>query len=149
MTWHFLHVLGLALWFGSAGADVVLEGVLQRTPEGTAQRTLIRLHKIIDLVLEGPAIIVVLVTGLVLILNRPAPLPGWMWWKIGLGASAALANLICVFFVVARHRASSALDAHAIPNQSPPVRRWNIAIAITGVGVPAALGALWLGVTRL
>ena len=144
-----LHLAGLIAWFGTAFADAVLEVTLARTKEREARRILIELHKRVDLLIEGPAAIVVLVTGALLLreggwLN--APLPGWLAWKIGCGATAAAINLTCTFFVVARSRALAAApleaDARAV------TRRWDALISATGVGFPLGIAAFYLAFAR-
>jgi hypothetical protein len=149
----FIHFAGIIIWFGSAAVDVLLEGVLRRTRSAEAQRTLIRFHQLVDLALEGPGALVVLGSGAALLSREgfwdaAAVWPAWLKWKVACGLVAAFCNLLSVGFVIARHRASLALPTSEAPSSSAAVRRWTIAVTLTGLAVPFALVALWLGVTR-
>ncbi len=144
-----LHVAGLIAWFGTAFADAVLELTLARTREREARRVLVELHRRVDVFIEGPAAIVVLVTGALLLraggwLERP--LPGWLAWKIGCGAAAAAINLACTGFVIARSRALAAApesaDARAV------TRRWDALITASGIGFPLGIAAFYLAFAR-
>ncbi len=143
-----IHLLGLIAWFGTAAADVVLELSLGRTGTRDGRRALVRLHRRVDLIVEGPAAVVVIVTG-VMLLNETGrlagPWPGWLVWKVGCGVLAAATNLVCAAFVVARASAFDAVPASEDPWASPSVRRWHRAILATGFGIPFAIGAFWLG----
>ncbi len=147
-----LHHVAIIAWFGSAAVDVLLELVLSRAPGAERQRALIDLHKLVDLVLEGPGILLTLGSGVGMLwlgghLAPERSWPSWLVWMVVCGSLAAAANLICVLFVVARARAASTTGATA-PLEEPQVRRWHRRVAATGVGIPFALIALWFGVMR-
>lgn len=148
-----LHVAAIAAWFGSAAADVVLEAVLRRTSSPEAQRAFIRLHRAIDLVVEGPGIALAVTTGLAMLWwsGRLADLSLWpshVRWMVLCGGVAAAANAACVAFVVRRDRAAASCPAGAAPLADQTVRRWHLAVALTGLGIPFALVALWHAVAR-
>ncbi|MBI3181217.1 MAG: hypothetical protein HYZ28_03640 [Myxococcales bacterium] len=142
-----VHLIGLIAWLGGAGADIVLELALtrERAPEGRA--ALIRLHRAVDLALEGPGILVTLSSGLLLLssagLLGGGEWPDWLAWKVGCGGVAAAANLACVGFVLARARA-----AESSSPGSAATHKWTRAVWSTGIGVPFALAALWLALAR-
>ncbi|MBI2893861.1 MAG: hypothetical protein HYY06_09935 [Deltaproteobacteria bacterium] len=145
-----VHLGAIAIWFLSAGFDVGLEIVLRWTRSADLQRSLIELHRKIDVWIEGPAVIVTVVSGAALLraaglVGGELPWPGWLEWKVASGLIAATANLACVAFVLARARAARAAP-EPTPRQIVAVRRWSAAIWLTGLGVPFALGALALGV---
>ncbi len=141
-----LHLLGLIAWFGTAAADVVLELALQRTKTRDGRRALVRLHRSVDLAVEGPAAILVVVTG-VLLLSETGRLhgawPGWLVAKVACGGAAAVTNLVCAAFVVLRARAFDAASGED-PWLSPAVKRWNAAVFATGLGIPFAVAAFWI-----
>jgi hypothetical protein len=147
-----LHVLGLVLWLGSAAVDILLEVVLLGTATPDAQAALIRLHRLVDLVIEGPAIVLALAGGAWLVEQTWgfsfSMWPTWLRVKIVTGAAAALANLVCVGFVLARANACARCAPGASPFTSPSVRSWSRCVLATGVGVPFAIVAFYLGVAH-
>lgn len=76
------------------------------------------------------------VTGVALLLQRP--LTGGLLLKVGLGLTAVAANLVCIVFVVKRHRgADDALLA-----------RSRVVVLTAAVGMPCAAVAFFLGAAR-
>jgi len=147
-----VHHLAIIVWFGSAAVDVVLELLLTRTRGAERQRALIELHRWVDLVLEGPGIFLTLGSGVAWLalagyLAPGRPWPAWLLGMVVCGALAALANLVCVGFVVARARVAVTVATTA-PLEEPRVWRWHRRVLATGVGIPFALVALWLGLMR-
>ena len=146
------HLVGIILWFGSAAVDIVLELTLARTSDAATQRVLMRFHKVVDLLIEGPAVLLTLIAGGGLLGHAGylgfVAWPSWLSHKIAFGAVAAAANLICVVLVVKRARACEGLPKDTDPASSSTVRGYSRAVMITGIGVPFALMALWLGVMR-
>jgi hypothetical protein len=144
----WIHFAGLILWFGTAAADVVLELVLQRTKTRDGQRALVRLHRTVDLVVEAPAAIVVVFSGVGLLHATGrfdgAGIPTWLGAKIACGFAAAATNLICAHFVVLRARAFDAVPPGEDAWSTPGVRKWNRAVFATGLGIPFAIAAFWL-----
>jgi hypothetical protein len=148
-----LHVVGLIIWIGSAATDVVLELVLTRIGRPDRQRAFMSLHRWIDLCVETPGIVLAVSGGVGTLaaagfLQAGAPWPVWLRWKVLCGSFAAVANLVCVGFVLARWRACSRCDAGNAPLGDARVRFWSRCVLATGVGVPPALVALFLGLTN-
>ncbi len=124
-----------------------------RAASADAQRAYMSLHRWIDLFLETPGIVLAVAGGVGTLaaagfLQPGAPWPPWLIWKIACGSFAAAANLICVGFVLARWRAASSCEPGATPLKDARVRFWSRCVMATGVGVPAAVVALVLGLAN-
>lgn len=103
---HFLlpiHLAFVGIWLGCVLTEALFERAL--LGQGRAQEMILaRLHKRVDLFVEIPAFVVVLVTGALMLLNASAsPL---LHTKIGLGLLAIVANVYCVGLVFRRERAA-------------------------------------------
>lgn len=99
------HLVFVGLWLGC----VLTEALFERAflGQGRAQElTLALLHKRVDLFVEIPAFLAVLVTG-TLMFSRAAP-SGLLHAKVGFGLLAIAANLWCVVLVFRRAAAASA-----------------------------------------
>ncbi|MBI2890317.1 MAG: hypothetical protein HYY13_05975 [Nitrospirae bacterium] len=146
MTWlRFFHVAFVILWFGSAAADVVLEAVLLRTPDRAGRLTLMRLHAVVDQVLEAPAVVLTLITGVLLLLYAPA-WPPILTTKILVAVVPAAANLFCVKVVLDRDRWARRTAPEVDLLKDPAGRRYAWKITATGAGIPFAIAALAIGV---
>lgn len=135
-----LHVFGVGLWLGCAGAETLLEIAGERKPE--LRRTVIRLHYWIDLVVELPAVLLALVTGIALATQLPAD-GGWDLAKRIIGLVALTANLGAIGAIVARERAARAGDERAL------ARRQSLFGTLVVVAAPAALVALIIALARV
>jgi hypothetical protein len=147
-----LHIVGLMAWLGTAAADIILELVLMRTRNPDAQRAFISLHRWVDISIEGPGILLAVVGGVGTLaqtgfLQSGVSWPTWLVWKVICGSMAAVANLVCVVFVLARWRACCRTPENAAPLADARVRFWSRCVLSTGVAVPAAFVALVLGLT--
>lgn len=131
MTWlRLLHFGVLCAWAGV----VAVEGVIELTDRQDAP-TATRLHYLIDVLLEGPLLLIVLVTGAALLIQGQA----WSFLlavKIGCGLVAVAANLACVGFVVVRYRRRDDEGAR---------RYWSRYVRLSIVALPFALVAAYLG----
>jgi hypothetical protein len=132
---HVLHLVLVSLWGGVVLAETVLE--LCGGGDEAARRTVARVHYWNDLLVEIPLLVAVLATGAVLA-ARAWPLTWLHWVKIGAALVAVATNLYASAMVVARHRAGG--DAAAI-------RRYTTRIRLSGVGVPFAVVAAYIGVS--
>ena len=98
-----LHLLFAGVWFGC----VVTEALFERALLGKGRQQeliLVGLHKRVDLIVEVPAFLAVLITGILLY-----PQAGASWLlnaKIGVGLLAILTNVYCVRLVFLRATAA-------------------------------------------
>ena len=98
---HQLHLLFLALWGGVVLAESVIE-LWGRRREDLLRPTA-TFHFWIDLLIEGPIILLVITSGLVILLS----LDRLVWLhavKIGAALLAVSANGYCIFQVIYRYR---------------------------------------------
>lgn len=134
-----LHIFAAGLWIGCAAAEVVLETFRRRQPDEMA-RPVIVMHYYIDLFVEGPAILLALGTGIYL--AEQAPLASWALIKLVAASIAAGANLVSIWVIVLRKRASDAGDSAELDAVE---RRFTV---LTVVAVPLALVAVIIAMVR-
>ena len=134
--WHTAHLVAIAFWGGFVAAEVVVE-LASRTDDELRHAAV--LHYWMDLLVELPALVAVLVTGAVLTKSTWPPSP-LLWIKIAAGLTAVTVNLWCVLHVVGRYRK---LDDVASLHRHG---RW-VRVAAT-VGVPFGAVALYLGLSH-
>ncbi len=96
-----VHALAVFLWFGVVGAEVAIE-LRGRDVEGMRRAAID--HYWIDAIVEVPLLALLLATGAWLTV-RAWPLTTAQVAMVVFGSAAVAANVACVFFVVARHRA--------------------------------------------
>lgn len=96
-----VHALAVFSWFGVVGAEVTIE-LRGRDTEGMRRAAVD--HYWIDAVVELPLLALVLATGAWLT-ERAWPLTAAQVAMVACGTAAVAANVVCVAFVVARHRA--------------------------------------------
>lgn len=133
---HVGHLVVLGLWGGLVLGECVLELSAQNDTE---IRFTARIHYWIDLIVELPLLLGVLVTGAWLTLRvwPPSPL---LWVKIAAASAAVAANLVCLVLVILRHRRASDVVA---------LRRLHVQLRYTvGVGLLCGGAAAYLGFTR-
>ena len=124
-----LHFGALCAWAGV----VAVEGVIELGDRDDGVHAT-RLHYLIDLFVEGPLLAIVLLTGIVL--WSQASMSSLLAIKIGCGLVAIGANLLCVGFVVLRHRR----------RDDPVARRfWTRYVRGSILALPFALAAAYLG----
>lgn len=129
-----LHLVVLALWGGVVLAESVIELLPRWRPD--LRRAGATLHYYVDVAVEAPLIVAVVATGVALLLRRP--LTADLLPKVALGSAAVLANVVCIVFVVKRHRGGDeALRA-----------RSRVVLFTALAGVPCAAAAFVLGATR-
>lgn len=134
-----LHIVALSFWIGVVGAEFVIER--SRSESKQHGFSVANNHFWIDVLLEIPAVLVVLTTGVLMLWNME--LTPLLAVKAGLGAFAAVSNLICIVPVTLRRRAANR-------GQLADVRRHSKTIdVISLLGIPAAAVALLLGLLRV
>lgn len=132
--WHFLF---LALWAGLVLAEVVIELLPRKFP--TLRRAAVKYHAWLDMCVEIPLLLGVLITGTALSLRHG--LTPDLWLKLALGLLAVSANIVCVGLVLRREK----LEQAGVENTRYDT--WVMATAYSGI--PCALGALYLGGQRV
>jgi hypothetical protein len=125
---HLLHLVFICTWLGV----VMAEGVIELNGATVA---VAKLHFWIDLLLELPLLMAVLITGGMLLDGHWPPSP-LLTFKIGSGLIAVFANILSVAIVVVRY--SKRGDAIALDRYS----RW---VKISALGVPFGLIAAYMG----
>jgi drug/metabolite transporter (DMT)-like permease len=93
----------------------------------------------IDLFVELPLLIGVVITGAVLLLKTPA-IDASLWAKVLLGLGAVALNVGCAFAVILRRRTGK--------KGGDPSLLTRLVFGSAGLGVPLALIALYLGGER-
>jgi uncharacterized membrane protein len=105
-----LHLLFVGLWLGC----VITEALFERALLGQGrdkELILTALHKRVDIFVEIPAFVLVLITGTVLLANAPkSPL---LHVKLAFAFIAIAANVYCVHLVFKRHRMATRGDWQA------------------------------------
>ncbi|HZU99638.1 MAG TPA: hypothetical protein VFF73_23205 [Planctomycetota bacterium] len=138
-----LHLVAIIAWFGSALVDTIVEIAIARAASDEKRRVLMELHRTVDLVLEGPGGVLALISGALLLRSSgwlaDAPWPEWLRWKVGCALAAVAINVISVGCVTGRVRALRA---------GLPTEGWTRAVFATGLGVPFAAVAFWLGLSH-
>ena len=131
-----LHIIFLAFWAGLVAAESVMELIGRRNPE--IENHVARIHFYIDMIFEGPVLLAVLITGGMMV--SQLPMTTLLAVKVAAGLTAVMANIVCLFFVVARKRA---LDTGANEDKIKKLTTW---IFVTPLpGFPAAALALLIG----
>ena len=102
-----IHLIFVGIWLGCVITEALFERAL--LGKGRAQELiLVELHKKVDLVVEIPAFVAVVVTGLLLYqASSPSAL---IYIKIILGVVAVLTNIYCVVLVFQRASAANRGD---------------------------------------
>jgi hypothetical protein len=131
MTLLQIHAAAVCAWFGVIAAETALE-LHEREPAG--RRLIASVHAWIDILLEGPLIALVLVTGAML-LARAWPAPPLLMLKVGAALIGVVANLICIVLVRARVKATDDARVSKLTRQ----------IRLTGLAVPFGLAAMIIG----
>lgn len=93
-----IHILAIGIWLGCILVEAAFEHRLPKTE--TQQRAVADLHVIVDVWIETPAFLLVLVTGSLLLLD--APLGPALTWKVAISFAAVALNAWCVWLVFRR-----------------------------------------------
>ncbi|MGB1465668.1 MAG: hypothetical protein ACPG8O_04820 [Alcanivorax nanhaiticus] len=137
-----LHLFGVAFWLGVVGVEFLIER--RRALSREHGYLVARLHERIDLCLEMPAFLLVLVTGLLMLdMDR---LSGVYLIKVLAGMLAVGGNLLCLWPVIRRKLAADRGDLQAVIDNSAVIDR------ISVIAIPAGLLAfacgVWLVISR-
>ncbi|MGE0486776.1 MAG: hypothetical protein AB7Q81_21665 [Gammaproteobacteria bacterium] len=101
------HVAFVGIWLGCILTEAIFERAL--LGKGRDKETILAaLHKKVDVVVEIPAFVVVLVTGALLLKDLPDSTT--LNIKIGFGLIAILANAYCVYIVFRRAKCAEKED---------------------------------------
>ncbi len=141
---HLAHFAALLIWAGMVLVELGIE--VAALKDETLRPAVAKLHHLVDLYVEGPALLAVVVTGTFLLL-RVAAAGGAdlaLGLKIGLGLGAVGANVFCVRIVIQR---GDLATAGAPIAELDPLSRWVFRSAY--VGLPMGLAALWMGGQRV
>ena len=137
-----LHLFGVAFWLGVVGVEFLLER--RRALSREHGYLVARLHERIDLCLEMPAFLLVLVTGLLLL--DVEQLSGVYLLKVLAGLVAVSGNMLCLWPVMCRKLAADRGDLPRVIHYS------NVIDRISVVAIPAGLFAfacgVWLVISR-
>jgi hypothetical protein len=94
-----IHVSFAGVWLGCVVTEALFERAL--LGQGRQQELILaELHKRVDLIVEIPAFVVVLVTGV--LIDSTLAASGLLKLKIGFGLLAVIVNLYCVWLVFRR-----------------------------------------------
>jgi hypothetical protein len=135
-----VHLVLVGIWLGCVLTEALFERAL--LGKGRPQELiLVGLHKRVDLMVELPALIGVLVTGAMLLAG--AGESSVLHTKIAFGLLAIFANLYCVWLVFRRAKAATTGDWAQFETLDHLQHKWG---AVVLVGILMALG---LGVSLL
>ena len=133
-----LHLLFIGLWLGCVLTEALFERALLGQSR-THEVLLADLHKRVDVWVEIPAFVAVVVTGALLLMQaQPNPM---LYAKVGLGGLAVVANAVCVGLVFARAKAAHAGQWQRFDR----LDHWQHQLG--AVVLLAMLGALGVGLT--
>lgn len=120
-AWLVVHLGAVGIWLGCVLTEIAVERALAGQGE-TTDRLLAGLHRHIDLLVELPAFVVVLVSGGLLLAD--GNFSPWLYAKIAAGLLAILANAVCLYWVLRRARAAACSDGAAFAAADHQQHRW-------------------------
>lgn len=131
-----LHLIFAGIWLGCVLTEALFERAL--FGQGRDKELLLSaLHKRVDLLVEIPALLLVMLTGRLMLASVPQS--GMLHAKLGFAALAILTNLYCVYLVLKRDRMARAGDWQAFETIDHLQHKMG-AVVLIGI-----LGALLLG----
>jgi hypothetical protein len=101
----FAHLVFGAIWLGCILTEAVFERVLL-AGDRSSQRALADLHVRVDLLVELPALLLVLGTGSMMAIES-FPETTWFRTMLACGAGAVGLNLFCIWLVIERRSAAA------------------------------------------
>ena len=132
----FLHIFSVGIWFGCANIEIILEFMRRR--DSSLQYAVAKFHYYIDIFVEVPAIIIILVTGFLLL--DMSEMSALRLIKVVCGFLAILATMLSVVIVFRRRYAVDADNRAAVDKNDKLFDI--IAYAIVA---PLLNIALWIG----
>ena len=132
-----IHLFAVAFWFGVVGVEFILERGRALSKEHGYK--VADIHHHIDMYLEMPAFMVVLITG-VLMLDISRLDDGLYLLKISAGFLAVIGNIYCVYPIIKRKLAAQNKDIVLLKYYSKLVDK------ISLVAIPAGVIALVCGI---
>jgi small-conductance mechanosensitive channel len=131
-----LHILFCGIWVGC----ILTEALFERALLGSGRenhKLLSDLHKEVDLLIEIPAFIGVIFTGIYLLLS--SPISALLIAKIMFGAIAVFANIYCVKLVLDRVRFAAASEWDRFDSADHMQHKIG-AVVLVGVLTAASIG---------
>jgi putative copper export protein len=132
-----IHICAVAFWFGVVGAETVIEK--SRSENKEHGFSVARNHFYIDIFLEIPAALTVMVTGVILLSESNLSSPMFLV-KVIAGMFAVGINLFCLVPVFRRKKAADSKDLDAVKVNSSMIDK------ISVCGIPAGVIALAIGI---
>lgn len=132
-----VHLMALSLWGGVVATEAVIEVYPFRHPESHAAT--IRLHYWIDLIVEAPLVLAVVVTGGILLITTESITPLHLV-KVGFGGAAIAVNIYCIIVVIRRGRGLDRRGDDALFWDASRVVLACFVVGLACAGVAAALG---------
>jgi len=134
----FIHLFFIGVWLGLYLVETVIEIVGHKTKNHIL---VAKMHYYVDIFIEIPVFMTVLVTGLLLFDTNK--FSGLYAIKIICGLIAVSANIVCFAFVAIRNQAARSNDLERVRKISPYVWIWWAALPIALV--PLAIGMHFKG----
>ena len=131
-----VHVVAASIWLGCVLTEVLFERALL-AGDRSAHARLAELHLKVDALVEGPAFLATLGTGLLLVRDAAALNMAQMV-MVGAGLVAVAANAVCVWLVLARARSARSAHWAAFDRLDQQQHRWG---AVVLLGLLTALAA--------
>ena len=132
-----IHLLALGIWLGCILTEAAFEHTLPK--DEIFERAVARLHVLVDVWIETPAFVVVLVSGALMLADSPGDTTFQI--KVALGLVAVAINVWCVWLVF-RRRALFERGEHAAARVVD-----NLQHKAGGVLLAVILAALAIGAT--
>lgn len=94
------HIIAVGVWLGCIATESVMEAGREKSI--SHHQAVAEIHKWIDIFVEIPMVILVLVTGVLLFSQHPQP--DIIKIKVALGLIAISLNLLCFYFIIKRNQ---------------------------------------------
>lgn len=132
-----VHLMALSLWGGVVATEAVIEVYPFRHPG--AHAATIRLHYWIDLIVEAPLVLAVVVTGGILLITTQSITPLHLV-KVGFASAAIAVNIYCIVVVIRRGRGLDRRGDDALFWGASRVVLACFVVGLACAGVAAVLG---------
>ena len=130
-----LHIMAIGIWVGC----ILTEGVMEASREKDLQhhKSISSMHTKIDLFVEGPALIVLFVTGLIMFTQGDQP--NIIRVKAIIGMVAIALNCVCFYLIAKRDRLFAAGD------DEQAIKMAKVQDAVGGLMILCIIAALTIG----